>query len=60
MPKDLYWYKQDLKSWMMYIWNNINDKAIEVEVGVKIKIVNWDMQCFESLLYLIRKLELNK
>ena len=45
---------------MKHIKDNINDKAIGIEVKVEIEIRDWDKQWPEGLLHLIRELELNK
>ncbi len=48
--------KQTYRGWRKCIRNDTNDKTIEVEIEIE----GWSMQWPESLLYLIRKLELDK
>ena len=36
------------------------NKAIKIKTEIEIKIKSWGMQQFESLLHLIRELELDK
>ena len=45
---------------MKYIGDDTNDKIIEVEAEVDIKIGSWGMQWFKGLLHLIRELKLDK
>ena len=60
MHKNLYWGKLGLESWMRHIGNDVNDETVGVEVEIGIKIGVWSTQRSESLLHLIRKLELDK
>ena len=51
---------QRYQGWYKCIGDNISDKAIKVEVEIEIEIGGWGTQWPKNLLYLIRKLELDK
>ncbi len=40
--------------------DNANNEAVDIEAEIEIEIRGWDTQRPEGLLYLIRKLELDK